>query len=229
MNMSKKKDVVKEAKEDELINELCKHLRQIGIKATVVALGSPEAIGRLVTFALGNIKVEGRNVDLVQVGKTTVPASQPKLHPGEEGYTREMAGGAQGSIRYDYHYVVRATVEGLERKLTAEFKPIEKRKGLFGREVVGFQWEGGELAQRLNSDSDLKNMLLKEGIHRLLIKPETEHQCIRITPPTGKETVSFDFGSHLTILGRKAFPTREAFEVYDKIAQHIRSIASARP
>ena len=145
-----------------------------------------------------------------------------KWQPGESGYTRELG---QGSIRYDYHYVVRAKVAGLESKLEAEFKPIEKRKGLFGKEVVGFQWEGGELVQRLNSDSDLKNMLLKEKVQKLLIKPEIEHQCVRITPPTGPETFSFDFGSHPTILGRKMFPTHEAFEIYDRIALHIRSIA----
>ena len=225
--MSKEKDVAKEVKEDELINELCEHLRQIGINATVVESGSPEDIGGLVTFALGSVKVEGRNLDLVQVERISVAALQPKLQPGQPGYTREIG---QGSTQYDYHYVVRAKVAGLESKLKAEFKPIEKRKGLFGKEVVGFQWEGGYLAQLLNDDSDLKNMLLKEGLHRLFIKPEKEHQCVRITPPTGPVAAyDFDFDLHPSILGRKAFPTREAFEVYDRIAQHIRSIASARP
>jgi hypothetical protein len=176
MSMFKKKDVAPEVKEDELINELCERLRQIGINATVVASGSPEDVGGLVTFALGSVKVEGRNLDFVQVEKLSVPASNPRLLPGQSGYTREQE---QGSIRYDYHYVVRAKVAGLERKLEAEFKPTEKRKGLFGKEVVGVQWDGGELAQQLNSDSDLKNMLLKEGVHRLVIKPETEHQCVR--------------------------------------------------
>ena len=226
MSMFKKKDVAKEVKEDELINELCDHLQQIGINAKVVESGSPEDVGGLVTFALGNVKVEGRNLDLVQVGKISVSASDPKLRPGQSGYTRERG---QGSIRYDYHYVVRVKVAGLEPKLEAEFKPIEKRKGLFGKEVVGFQWKGGELAQKLNSDSDLKNMLLKEGLHRLLIKPEKEHQCVRITPPTGPATFSIDFGRHPSIIGREALPTREAFEIYDKIAQHIRSIAGAQP
>jgi hypothetical protein len=233
--MFEKKEIAEEVKEDALINELCEHLRQMGINATVVESESPEAIGRLVTFALGNVKVEGRNLDLVQVGKISATArdkedggygerSGQKLQPGESGYTRERG---QGSIKYDYHYVVRAKVASLERKLKAEFKPIEKRKGFFGKEVVGFQWEGGDLAQRLNSDADLKNMLLKEKIQRLLIKPEKEHQCVRITPPTGGETFSFDFGRHPAILGRKAFPTREAFDIYDRIAHHIRSIAKA--
>jgi hypothetical protein len=225
--MFKKKDVAKEVEEDELIKELCEHLRQIGINATVVESGSPEAIGRLVTFALGNIKVEGQNLDLVQVGKISASPrkllqGQVRIQPGQSGYTRELG---QGSIKYDYHYVVRAKVEGLESKLEAEFKPIEKRKGLFGKEVVGFQWEGGELAQRLNADSNLKNMLLKVKIERLLIKPEKEHQCVRITPPTGPETLSFDFGLHPAIFGRKMFPTREAFDIYDRIAFHIRNIA----
>jgi hypothetical protein len=226
--MSKKKeDVAKEVKEDDLINELCEHLRQIGINATVVESGSPETIGGLVAFALGCVKVEGRNLDLVQVERTSVAASQPKLQPGQAGYTEKVG---QGSTLYDYHYVVRAKVAGLESKLEAELKPTEKRKGLFGKEVVGYQWEGGDLAQRLNSDSDLKNMLLKEGIYRLWISPEKKQQCVRITPMTRPETVTrFDFGHHPVIVGRKAFPTREAFEVYDKIAQHIRSIASARP
>jgi hypothetical protein len=224
--MFKKKEVVKEVKEDELINELCAHLRQIGLNATVVESGSPEDIGRLVTFALGSVKVEDRNLDLVQVEKISVIASDPKMRPGQAGYTRERG---QGSRRYDYHYVMRVKVAGLESKLEAEFKPIEKRKGLFGKEVVGVQWEGGELAQRLNADSDLKKRLLKEGVHRLVIKPEKEHQCVRITPPTGSKTLSFDFGRHPEIFGRKNFPTREAFEIYDKIAQHIRNIADIQP
>jgi hypothetical protein len=223
MSMLKKKDVAQEGKEDALINELCEHLRQMGITATVVESGSPEDLGSLVTFALGNVKIEGRHLDFIQVGKSSVPASNTRLLPGQSGYTRAQE---QGSTRYDYHYVVRAKVAGLERTLEAEFKPIEKRKGLFGKEVVGFQWDGGDLAQRLNADADLKTMLLKAGVHSLLIKPEKEHQRVRITPPTGPEALSFDFGRHPAILGRKAFPTRDAFDVYDRIAQHIRSITS---
>ena len=162
-----------------MINELSNHLRQIGINTTAVETGDPEAIGGLVNFALGCVKIEGRNLDLVQVERISAEASQPKLQPGQPEYTREKG---QGSTRYDYHYLVRVKAADLESKLKAEFKPIEKRKGLFGKEVVGYQWEGGELAQRLNSDSNLKNIMLKEGYHRLLIKPEKEHQCVRITP-----------------------------------------------
>jgi hypothetical protein len=223
MTLSEKENVVKE---DELINELFNHLRQIGVEATEVASGSPEATGGLCSFPLGCVKVEGRNIDLVQVERESLRATQPNLQPGEKSYTRERA---QGSLRYDYHYLVRANVASLENKLKAELKPIEKRKGLFGKEIVGYQWEGGELAQRLNSDSDLKNMLLKGSIHRLSVVPEKEKQCVRITPLSGPETLDFNFGLHPIILGRRMFPTRETFGIYDKIAQHIRGLAGPRP
>ncbi len=220
--MFRKKETAEEVKEDELINELCNHLKKNGITASVVEAGSLEDIRGFVTFALGCVKVGNRNLDLIQVGKINIAASEPNLQPGERGYTREKG---QGSTRYDYHYVVLTKDAILENDLNAEFKPIEKRKGFFGKEVVGFQWNGGYLAKILNEDSGLKNMLLKEGLHSLLVKTEKEHQCVRITPPTGsRELYDFDFGPHPLILGRKAFPTLETFEIYDKIAQHIHSI-----
>lgn len=118
---------------------------------------------------------------------------------------------------------------GLENKLKAELKPIEKRKGLFDKEIVGYQWEGEELAKRLNSDADLKNMLLKGNLHRLSVVPEKENNCVRITPPSGPETLDFNFGLHPIILGRRMFPTRETFGIYDKVAQHVRGLAGPRP
>ena len=223
MILAEKENLVRE---DELINELFSHLQQIGVNATEVDSGSPEAMGELASFPLGCVKVEGRNIDLVQVERESLSARQPNLQPGEKSYTRERA---QGSMRYDYHYLVRAKVAGLENKLKAELKPIEKRKGLFGKEIVGYQWEGEELAKRLNSDADLKKMLLKGSMHRLSVVPEKEHDCVRITPPPGPETIDFNFGSHPLILGRKMFPTRETFGIYDKVAQHVRGLAGPRP
>ena len=223
MIVSGKENVVKE---DALINELFSHLQQIGVAVTEVASESPEAIGGLASFPLGCVKVEGRNIDLVQVERESLGATQPNLQPGEKSYTRERA---QGILRYDYHYLVRAKVAGIENELKAELKPIEKRKGLFGKEIVGYQWEGGELAKRLNSDVELKDMLLKGNLHRLSVVPEKEHNCVRITPPSGPETIDFNFGSHPLILGRKMFPTRETFGIYDKVAQHVRGLAGPRP
>jgi hypothetical protein len=189
MSISKKiKDAVKEVG---LMNELCQHLQQIGINARLLESGSPDAVGPrwkkgifASSYVLGCVKVEGRNLDLVQVERQPSQMTPPP---------------------YGYNYVVRLIVEGLEGKLWAGTKPIGP---------VDFQWQGGYLAQLLNADSDLQDMLLRAGLNKLLISPDKRNQCVRITPLT---------------VERKAFPTREAFEAYDRIAQHIRSIAHTRP
>lgn len=205
------------AREVDLLNELCECLRQIGVNGTVhVSESWKEPMGRmLISPILGHVKVQDRNIDLVQV--------EMKQHMDAEGDCVEY-------FEYFYHYVVQAKVKGLESKLKAKVKPI--KEGFLSREVVDFNWEGRELAQLLNADSTLRNMLLREGLNQLPnmeVRPHEKHQCIRITKqPKIREYTKAGFGSIQTV-GRKEFPTREDFEIYDRIAQHIRSIATARP
>jgi len=111
--------------------------------------------------------------------------------------------------------VVQAKIDGLENKLKAEAKSI--KKGFLSKEVVGLKWEGGSLAQLLNADSDLKTKLLQEGLVEIEIRPDKKNQYVRMRQKP--------FHSKTTL----ALPTREAFEIYDRIAQHIHSIATARP
>jgi len=117
---------------------------------------------------------------------------------------------------YRCNYVVEAKVEGLEEKLKAEGKPV--RKSFFSRKVVDFKWKGEELAQSLGSDTELRSFLLSQRRpSKVEIEPWKEHQCVRIRP------------KRYTDSPEAAFPTVEAFEAYDRIAQHIRSIANVRP
>jgi hypothetical protein len=213
--MSIFKKIRGEIEEVGLINELCEHLRQIGIEATVLDLKSPEAIHHTPTMhiiysmknlpPLGCVKVEGRNIDLVEVIRFP-------------GGTSEA-----GRIFYRYKYAVKAKVGNLEDELKAEVKPI--KKGFPTSEIVDYNWEGGELAQLLNADSELKNMLLGLGAPHLTVIPNKKDQYVGITPIVSSTAiVIYDM-----TVGRKAFPTREAFEAYDRIAQHIRKILSSQP
>jgi len=81
-------------------------------------------------------------------------------------------------------------VDGSESILKADLKPILKWKGLpylvnlwvFGRnllnrEAVRYRWEGGYLAQALNEDNELKDLLSGLGLHRPeRLKPEGFNQ-----------------------------------------------------
>ena len=213
-----------EIEEVGLVNELCEHLRQIGVEATVLDFKSPEAVHHSRTMhiyytmenlpPLGCVKVEGRNIDLVEVSRIGAGGSS----------------GGPGHLVYRYNYVVKANVGNLENKLKAEAKQI--KKGLLNSEIIDYNWEGGELAQLLNTDSELKNMLLELGSPNLMVTPYKRDQYVGIMPVISPITTIVIGGIPVKydgIVGRKAFPTREAFEAYDRIAQHIRSILSSQP
>lgn len=211
------KDTVKEVG---LINEYCDHLRQIGINATILESESPKGISSTLslgapTLSLGFVKIEGKDIDLIQVDR------QPT--------------GNTGQMMYQYHYVVKANVEGLENKLKAESKPITK--GMFSKEVIDLRWDGGEIAQLLNADSELKKILLKEELDKIIVRADRKQQSVSIThPPKIPRQVSVSIGGLPTIpirgggmtVGRKEFPTLEEFEAYNRIAHYVRGIISTQ-
>jgi len=185
------------------VEALCEHLRRMGLNATVESkkLKWREVFVPVVWPLLGSVRVVNRNIDLVEL----------------EGRTRE-------EFRYfRCSYVVQAKVNGLEDRLRAKGKPV--RKSFLSRQAVDFKWKGGELAQVLNGDANLRDMLCRMDIPRYLnpfwtdtmgIKPDKKHQRVRIRPIR-------DFYDPINV-----FPSIEAFEAYDRIAQHIRSIANVR-
>jgi len=230
----------------ELLNELCERLRQIGVNATVFSVSGSniEAMeGMLIGNVVGCVKVEDRNIDLVQLERV------------EHGSVEDSGSGPFGV--YYCHYVVQANVEGLEDKLNAKAKSITK--GFLSREIVDFRWEGGELAQRLNADAELRNMLLREGLDKLPnieVKPHKKpkhvpgigkppkafldaqasfKQCVRITkrpkiPGILGAYQMFEVPGTPILEGRVGveLPTRETFETYERIAQHIRNIVNSQ-
>lgn len=130
---------------------------------------------------------------------------------------------------YLYHYVVRANVEGLENKLKTDAKPI--KKSFFSSEIVDYRWEGGHISQVLNADSELKNLLLGLGLHRLEIRPDTKLHCVWITPifPSVSDALRFSSAGsskHLPT-GKDDFPTQKHFEAYNRIAYTIRRFIEA--
>ena len=123
-----------------LTSDLASHLNQIGVKATEIKSDSPEAIKHGVKVfgndsldvpPWGVIKVEGRNVEFVEPVVMNVPGG----------------GGGAGKRRMDamnvtIRYLLRARI-GDEGDFSAT-------------SLVG--WEGGSLADALNSDEELKRI-----------------------------------------------------------------------
>jgi hypothetical protein len=123
-----------------------------------------------------------------------------------------MPWGAQD--RFQAHYIIKTN--GQARLEDCLALTELKTKGHFGaKKVASIKWVGGELAKILNSDQDLQNMIAKLSYKDAHIWVEPTKAGIRIH---GKWKPSYE----LQI-------TKELFEVYDRIASHVKRRLSSPP
>jgi len=109
--------------------------------------------------------------------------------------------------RFQTHYIVKTNGKAVSHEFLAQ--TYVKTEGNLGtKKVVGVRWFGGQLAQILNSDEELKGMITKLSYKDAHIWVEPTLTGIRIH---GKWKASYE----LQI-------TNELFAVYDKIAAHVR-------
>jgi hypothetical protein len=183
---------------------LAEHLKHLGLDATVIAFHGKKRIkSSYIDSVLGAVRIANRHINLVELAEYADSS-------GLEYYV--------GPRYYRCHYFVHVIVDGLEDKFSAKLKPV--RKGFLKREIVGFKWEGGELARMLIGNASLGDKLHRIKDRCLLNlekEPCTEHECVRVRQNSG------------TVYLASAFPTLEAFELFDTIAQHIRSVTNGRP
>ena len=110
--------------------------------------------------------------------------------------------------RYQAHCIVRKNVQNA---IDYTARTILSTKGHFGsKRVIGVQWSGGKLAELLNSDASLSKIITKQSVKDATIFVDPADNGIRIY---GKWKNSFEFGI-----------TKEMFEIYDKIASHIKTV-----
>ncbi len=110
--------------------------------------------------------------------------------------------------KYQAHFIVRKNVQNA---IDYTARTILSTKGHFGsKKVVGVKWSGGKLAELLNNDAGLSEMITKQSVKDATIFVDPADNGIRIY---GKWKNSFEFGI-----------TKEMFEIYDKIASHIKAV-----
>ena len=159
---------------------------------------------------LGSVKIEGRNIDFVEIYRSFAnPRGQPEC---------------PGHIVYEYSYVVRKDVRRQD-----DFKAHSElvKTGIISKKIVGFTWKGGTFANNLNADEDLKTKVLEIGAPTLLVNANQKNGYVSISAAVGRTgAISIDgvLAKYDLIVGRKAFPSREAFGVYDRIAVHVRNV-----
>ena len=109
--------------------------------------------------------------------------------------------------RFQAHFIVRKQTDS-PLDLTA--RTNLKTAGYFGsKKVTKVEWQGGKIAETLNSDSILNELLAQQSVNDATITVDPTSKGIRIY---GKWKNSFDFKL-----------SKEQFEIFDKIAGHIKS------
>jgi hypothetical protein len=112
--------------------------------------------------------------------------------------------------RYQAHFIVRKQPGQDSQNYVARTKLTTK--GHFSsKTILKVEWDGsGSLVRRLNEDSELNDMIAKQSIDDATIFVEPTDDAIRIRP---KWKNHLDFGI-----------TKELFEIYDRIAGHIKKV-----
>ena len=113
--------------------------------------------------------------------------------------------------RYQAHFIVRRNVPGhavgnflAKTELTTEGHFASKK-------IIKVHWNGpGALATHLNGDSELNEMITKQSVADATIYVEPTDGAVRIR---NKWKNHLEFGI-----------TKELYEIYNKIAGHIKSI-----
>jgi len=119
-----------------------------------------------------------------------------------------MPWGAQD--RFQAHYIVRKEV-GDSQLIDFTARTKLQTKGYFGsKKVVGVKWLGGKLAEKLNENTSLSEMLISQSVNDATITIEPTNNGVRIF---GKWKNEYEFGI-----------TDDLFSIYDLIAGHIKKL-----
>ena len=111
--------------------------------------------------------------------------------------------------RFQAHFIVRRDAGNDLSAFVA--KTILKTSGHFGdKKVASVSWNGGQLADALNADSALNELISKQSIRDATLFVEPTETGVRIHNKW-KNHLDFDI-------------SKEMFEIYDKIAGHIKSL-----
>jgi hypothetical protein len=195
----------------ELLSGLHENLDKIGVNATLLERYSTEAIGegniRWLSAVydvnegplhIGSIKITGGKIDQIQLFSRIVPSDV-------------------GAFRwYDIHFCIVGNVKGKSKDLIATIKDEKNAEKL--------KWVGAGLAERLNSDAELKTELSKFGLWRFYgdlhpassvrVSPDEKYGCTRIVFRMDRET-----SRDTKLIISK---TIESLKIAEKIAQQIR-------
>ena len=109
--------------------------------------------------------------------------------------------------RFQAHFIVKRQAE---KPLDLTARTILETSGHFGtKKVTKVEWQGGKIADTLSSDTVLNELIAQQSVDDATITIDPTSKGVRIY---GKWKNSFEFKV-----------SKAQFEIFDKIAGHIKS------
>ena len=109
--------------------------------------------------------------------------------------------------RFQAHFIVKKQPE---QSVDYTARTVLTTSGHFGsKKVTKVEWQGGKFAETLNSDSVLNDLIAQQSVNDATITIDPTSKGVRIY---GKWKNGFNFKV-----------SKEQFEIFDKIAGHIKT------
>ena len=190
-----------------ILESLCQNLRQAGVDASI-EVEKKSILSQLSPFgakSIGKITLKGRQIDEIQ------------LFGHFEAEDRNRFGGGGADLEaVDVNYTMHGDVKGKKKLLEAELKV--KRTGLVHRKVVEMQWKGGALADKLNNDAAVTELLWQS-----LGKLSARDIEVKLDEDAGAAIIHVR--DDRQVFTQKLPP----FQMYEKIAKHIYTLSGTKP
>lgn len=201
----------------EVFRDLLAHYQKAGLDAELLESDSSETIR-----GEKAIKISRRKFDLVilKFASGSIGAGRGfSIGPSISKQVTKM-----GPTNINFHYIVKGLGKLNENDLKAEVK--EKKEGLISKKLVDIKWEGGKLAGLLNSDSELRSMIMRSNVVPLKVEADRKNDCVRIINEKGIRITIESSGIILKKTETRAenFPPSETLDIIDKIADYAKSI-----
>lgn len=218
--------------DSQLCEELRTHLDSLSIESRMAFPRTPECIHQTVGLGhekilIGCLKVDRYNFDFIDIANKFWDSKDPSLTPSWIRPTR--------SSRKDIHfgYVVRdRLVDSVKDvQLLVHKKGFRLRE--INREMTGFEWGGGDLADILNSDMELMSMLARldsssasfgKYINTLETKFAEKGSTLHIFPNPKENSVTF----WQPVRDPRNFPSNEDIWIANRVCMHIRGMIPAK-
>lgn len=189
---------------------LLAYYQNAGLSAELLETNNPETL-----LGEKSIKITGRKFDLVILKFASGSIGAQKGLSADPSKTKNIA-----PTNINFNYIVKGVGKSNEKNLKAQVRM--KTEGFISKKLLDMKWEGGRLADQLNTDDELKNMTMTWKVLPLKVEPDAKNNCVHIINEKVVRIIMQSWDDKETRV--ENLPPIEALNVIDRIADYVKLV-----